>query len=100
VIKHIVLWKLKAEALGATKAENLERVRREAAALAGCVAGLRSIEAGVNFEPSDAAWDIALYSEFDSREALEAYQVHPRHEALKDLLAEVRDDRAVVDYEV
>ena len=99
VIKHIVLWKLKDEALGATKAENAERIRGEAAALAGIVPGLRAIEAGINFEPSDAAWDIGLYAEFDSREALNAYQIHPRHEEFKNLIAEVRKDRAVIDYE-
>jgi quinol monooxygenase YgiN len=100
VIKHIVLWKLKDGALGATKAENAERLKREAAALAGVVPGLRSIELGINFEPSDAAWDVALYSEFDSREALDAYQVHPQHEAFRDLVAKVRQDRAVIDYQV
>jgi hypothetical protein len=100
VIKHIVLWKLKDGSLGATKSENIERVKREVAALMGVVPGLRAIEAGGNFDSSDGAWDVALYSEFDSREALEAYQVHPRHEALKDFLAEVREDRAFVDYEV
>ena len=99
MIKHIVLWKLKQGALGATKSENAERIRREATALAGIVPGLRSIEVGINFEPSDAAWDIGLYSEFDSQEALDAYQVHPQHEAFKALLAEVRADRAVIDYE-
>jgi quinol monooxygenase YgiN len=100
VIKHIVLWRLKEGALGATKAENAERVRRGAAALADIVPGMRAIEVGVNFEPSDAAWDIGLYSEFDSREALDAYQAHPQHAAFKDLVGAVREDRAVIDYEV
>jgi hypothetical protein len=99
VIKHIVLWKLKDHALGATKAENAKRIRREGAGLAGIVPGLRSIEVGINFEPSGAAWDIGLYSEFDTREALDAYQTHPKHEAFKELVAQVREDRAVIDYE-
>ncbi len=100
VIKHIVLWKLKDQAAGAGKAENAERICRDVAALAGCVPGLLSIEAGINLDAPEGAWDVALYSEFESREALAAYQVHPEHEALKALVAEVREDRAVVDYEV
>lgn len=100
MIKHIVLWRLKDRALGAGKAENAERIRREAADLAGIVPGLRSIEVGINFEPSDAAWDIGLYSEFDTRDALDEYQIHPRHEAFKELVGQVREDRAVIDYEV
>ncbi len=99
MIKHIVLWRLKDEAAGASKAQNAEQLVRMVGELAGIVPGLRHIEAGVDFEGSDAAWDVGLYSEFDSRDALDAYQVHPRHEALKQFVGQVRSDRAVIDYE-
>ncbi len=72
---------------------------REGEALAGIVPGLRHIELGSNVKPSEAGRDIALYSEFDSLEALEAYQVHPDHIAFKELVTQLCTDRVVIDYE-
>ena len=96
MIKHIVVWKLKDEALGATKAENAARIAREVADLAGIVPGLRHIECGASIEPS-AAWDIGLYSEFDSTAALEAYQAHPQHQALKEFIASLTASQALIE---
>jgi hypothetical protein len=55
---------------------------------------------GLNFESSDAASDISLYTEFESRKALDAYQIHPLHMPVKEFLPKVRNERRVVDYEV
>jgi hypothetical protein len=41
-----------------------------------------------------------LVSDFDDKSALEAYQVHPKHQALKDFVAAIREERQCVDYEV
>jgi len=98
-VKHIVLWKLKDEAEGAKKAENARRIKERLEALRGRIPGLRHLEVGVNFEPSAAAYDVALYSELDSRAALDAYQVHPEHKAVADFIGKVREARVVVDYE-
>ena len=57
-------------------------------------------EGGLNFEYSDATSDISLYTEFASRAALDAYQIHPDHGKVKDFLPLVRTERRVVDYEV
>lgn len=100
MIKHIVFWKLKDEALGATRAENAARIKREAEALVGVVPGIVHLEVGIDFEGSAAAWDVALYSEFACREDLAAYQAHPAHCAIAETIGEMRLDRAVVDYEV
>ncbi|MDP2300050.1 MAG: Dabb family protein [Coriobacteriia bacterium] len=99
MIKHIVFWKLADEADGYTKAENLERMKAAVEAMRGSVPGIAELEIGVDFEGSDAAWDVALYSAFETREALDAYQAHPAHEQVKELVARIRTDRAVVDYE-
>ena len=99
MIKHIVFWKLADEADGHTKAENLERMRVAIEAMLETVPGIVELEVGIDFEGSDAAWDVALYSAFETREALDAYQAHPAHEKVKELVARIRTDRAVVDYE-
>ncbi len=99
MIKHIVFWTLKPFAEGATKDENARRMKARLEALPGRVPGIERLEVGINVAVSDAAYDLALYSEFASPAALDAYQVHPEHVAVADFIGRVRERRAVVDYE-
>ncbi len=100
MVKHIVFWKLKPKAEGGTREENAHRIQVLVEALAGKIPGCRRLEVGIDFERSDAAWDLALYSEFDDRAALDAYQKHPEHVMVATFIGKVRESRAVVDYEV
>lgn len=100
MVKHIVFWKLKERAAGASRAENARLLKERLEALDGRIPGMLRAEVGIDFDRSAGAWDVALYSEFESREALDVYQDHPEHVAVKDFVLEVREDRAVVDYEV
>jgi hypothetical protein len=100
MIKHIVLWKLKDFSEGATKQQNALKVKAMLEDMRGKIPGMLKLEVGLNFEASDSACDISLYSEFESREALDAYQVHPEHMKVKNFLPLVRTERRVVDYEV
>jgi len=99
MIKHIVFWKFAESADGHSKAENMTRVTESLLALKGTIPELREIEVGRDFNCSAAAFDLALYTVFASREDLETYQVHPEHEKVKTLVGAVTEDRAVVDYE-
>jgi hypothetical protein len=100
MIKHIVMWKLKDNAEGGTKAENAKRIKRELEALKGVVKEIVDIEVGINFEPSSAAYDLVLYSVFKSREDLDSYQNNPDHLKVAKFIGSVREDRIVADYEV
>ncbi len=97
MVKHIVFWKLKASP---DQEANARKMKQLLEGLAGRVPGMRHVEVGIDFERSDAAWDVALYTEFDTREALAAYQDFPEHVAMKGFIASVREHRAVIDYEV
>lgn len=99
MIKHIVMWRLKDEAAGATKEVNALKLKESLESLVGVIPTLKAAEVGINFNPSDAAFDVVLYSEFDDREGLSAYQTHPEHMKIVDFVGEIRTDRAVVDYE-
>ena len=46
MIKHLVFWKLKSEALGKTKQENAVLIKEKLEALDGKISGLISIEVG------------------------------------------------------
>lgn len=99
MIKHIVLWKLKDEANGNSKAENAKAIKEKLESLKGKIEGLIHIEVGIDFLHSPESADIVLYSEFESREALDFYQQHPLHKAIMPFIAEARSERRVVDYE-
>ena len=100
MIKHIVLWKLKDFAEGATKQQNALKIKTMLEDMRGKIPGMLKLEVGLNFETSDTASDISLYTEFESRETLNQYQDHPVHLKVKDFIPLVRTERRVIDYEV
>jgi hypothetical protein len=100
MIKHIVLWRLKEFAEGLPKQENALKVKAMLEDMRGKIPGMLKLEVGLNFEGSDSASDVSLYSEFESRNALDTYQIHPVHMKVKEFLPLVRTERRVIDYEV
>lgn len=94
MIKHIVMWKLKED----KKAENAEEMKNRLNALKDQISEIVAIESGINYNESDAAFDIALYSEFKSEEELATYQAHPQHQEVAKFIKSVTVNRAVVDY--
>jgi hypothetical protein len=100
MIKHIVLWRLKDFAEGATKHQNALKVKGLLEDMRGKISGMLKLEVGLNFENSGDAVDISLYTEFESREALDTYQIHPAHMPAKKFIPLVRTKRWVADYEV
>jgi hypothetical protein len=100
MIKHIVFWTLKETADGRTAEQNAREIKSRLEALNGRIPGLAKLEVGIDFSRSEFSADVALYSEFVNRAALDAYQVHPEHVAIADFTAVVRKTRAVADYEV
>lgn len=100
MIKHIVMWKLKEQALGATAVENAERMKQMLEALMGVVPTLGHIEVGVDIFGDTPSCDCVLYSEFASREDLDIYQAHPAHQKCVAFVREVAEERRAVDYEI
>ncbi|WP_309477000.1 Dabb family protein [Trinickia acidisoli] len=100
MIRHIVMWKLKEAAEGATRTENAVKLK---ALLEGCrdiVPGILHLEVGLSAPGLDSTSDVVLVSDFADKAALDAYQVHPTHQALKQFVTAVRESRECVDYEV
>lgn len=100
MIKHIVLWKMKESALGHDKTANALLLKEKLEALNGRIKGLLKLEVGIDYSRTDSSADVVLYGEFASREALEDYQDHPEHVALKGFITSVRSERRLADYEV
>lgn len=99
MLVHIVMWKLGEQAQGRDKEQNAQLIVRELEALPAKISEIIALKAGINYNSSEAAWDVALFTEFSSREHLAIYQKHPEHVKVARLIGELTVDRAVVDYE-
>ncbi|SEG04690.1 Stress responsive A/B Barrel Domain [Caloramator fervidus] len=100
MIKHIVMWKLKDYAEGRSKKENAIFMKNILEQLKEKIDVIKSLEVGLNFAESDAAFDIVLYSEFETKQDLMAYINHPEHQKVVEFINKVKDLRYFVDYEV
>ncbi|MDN7179808.1 Dabb family protein [Caballeronia sp. SEWSISQ10-4 2] len=100
MLRHIVMWKLKESAEGATRAENIVKLKAALETCRSIVSGQGHFEVGVAQPGYEATYDVVLVSDFDNQQALQAYQVHPKHLAIKDFVAAVRESRQCIDYEV
>ena len=92
MIRHIVMWKFRPGTEAEQKAF-LEGLR----GLQGVIPQLKRSEVTVNVGQGN--YDAGLVSEFESREALDAYKNDPRHKAVSALCKSIRTDRVAVDYE-
>lgn len=100
MLKHIVLFKLKDSAEGASKEQNAKKIKADLEALTGKIPQLRSMEVGINCIPGDAAYDVAIYSAFADEKDLSIYMKHPEHVKVAEFVGKVRESRVVVDYVV
>ena len=93
MVKHIVLYTLKE---GVDKPRAVEIIRSVLEPLVGVIPGLTHMEIRQAFN----GMDYALYSEFDSAEALKAYATHPLHLEAKTHFHHFLATRVAADYEV
>ncbi|NTV01310.1 MAG: Dabb family protein [Chlorobiaceae bacterium] len=99
MVKHIVMWRLKESAHGNTAEVNARLIKEKLEGLRSRISGLVSIEVGIDFSRTGSSADVVLYSEFVDRNALEGYQSHPEHEAMKPFIGDAASERRLVDYE-
>ena len=94
MVKHIVVYTLKE---GVNKPEAIEIIRSVLEPLVGVIPGLTHMEIRATYQGD---MDYALYSEFESKEALKNYKDHPAHLAAKEHFHHFLKTRVAADYEV
>lgn len=100
MVKHIVMWKIQG-INGLSKSEVAQNIKSELESLNGKIDGLLNLEVGIDFLESEASYDVVLYSELESKEALDFYQSHPLHvQVATNTVKPAATSRVVVDYEV
>lgn len=100
MIKHIVMWKFKSEAEGASKEANMTKAKDILTALVGVVPELKKMEIGQDTTHSDMSMDLVLLTEFESVADMKAYAVHPEHVKVSKFIRSVIESRVVLDYEM
>ena len=93
MVKHIVVYKLKE---GVNKEEAVKIIASVLEPLVGKIPGLLHLEIRQAFQ----GMDYALYSEFESKEALFAYAENPLHMEAKGHFSHFIDTRVAADYEL
>ena len=93
MVKHIVLYTLKD---GVDKEEAVKLIASVLEPLVGKIPDLLKMEIRRAYE----GMDYALYSEFESKEAVVAYREHPLHLEAKEHFWHMLGSRVAADYEV
>lgn len=99
MIRHIVLFKMRKDVEPSVLGERLPDIKRQFDAMVGVLPTLRTIEVGINSNPSEA-FHLALTASFDDMAGLKSYADDPRHLAVVRQIKEMLEVRACVDYEV
>lgn len=99
MLTHIVMWRLKETALGLDKASNLARAQALLQSCAKRTPGILQFEVAVAAHGMECTYDLLLNSQFVDTAALQAYQIHPDHLAIKPFMREVVLERQCMDYE-
>ena len=93
MVKHIVLYQFKD---GVDHQKAIKIIADSLEPLVGKIPGLNHLEVRLAFN----GMDYALYSEFESRKALEDYAAHPLHQQAKTHFFHFLESRVAADYEV
>ena len=93
MVKHIVLYNLKPEF---EKDSTVKFIASTLEPLVGKIPGLLHMEIRQAFQ----GMDYALYSAFESAQALKDYAKHPLHLEAKEHFFHLLDSRVAADYEV
>lgn len=100
MVKHIVLFKMKENALDHTGIENAQVMKAHFERISKEIPGVVAVELGFNYNEEKDFYEMALYQTFESRQALADYTEHPLHVEVRDFVRQVIDHRMVVDYEL
>ncbi len=97
MVKHIVTFKL-----SGTPEERLDlsnKFKNALLKLPDSIDVLKSIEVGINENPNES-WDIVLTATVPTMQDVEIYAKHPDHVAAAGIIAQNKESRACVDYEI
>lgn len=101
MIRHIVMWKLKEEASGASKEKNAQKLKLILEGLRTNIDEIKAVEVGIQTNPDDKeALDVVLICDFENELDFQMYTRHAHHQKAVSFIEEVAEKRYYVDYKV
>ena len=101
MVKHIILWRLRAELSETEKREKALAIKQGLESLKGQVPGLLDIHVQIDGRLETSNADIMLDSTLDSFESLKGYAVHPAHVAVANGVVRPNTElRTCLDFEI
>ena len=91
---HVVCWRYRPDVGEAERDEH----RRRLGDLAALVPGIDRLDVGADVLHLERSYDTALVAEFADIRALEAYNVHPEHQAVGAIGREIAETVMSVDF--
>jgi hypothetical protein len=95
MLTHIVIWKYRPDVDEKTRQEHVERLR----SLEKLLPGIISLNAGKDILKLSRSYDTGLVIVFQDRQTLDAYTVHPDHQAVVEFGKTISETAASVDFE-
>ena len=91
---HIVCWKYKAEIIEAEREEHRAKLRN----LPNIIPNILSFNVSADILHLERSFDTGLVAAYPDREALDAYAVHPEHQAAANLGKQIAERVVSVDF--
>jgi hypothetical protein len=102
MIRHVVMWKLKDKAEGATKEKNAEKMKLILEGLKTNIDEIKNVEVGINITEDDdepgSAFDVVLISDFETELDYTMYTRNTHHKKAISFINSVIEQRYFVDY--
>lgn len=96
LIRHVAVFRFKPEFDADQREAWMEMIR----ALPDSIPEIRSLSIGSDVLRGPHSYDIGLVADFDSLEAMDAYNRHPEHQKVLAVSGPVKEHLAVADFEV
>ena len=100
MIRHVVMWRLKNEAEGGTKQENMEKMAADLYALRPIIPEILRMEIGFDVKHTEASMDVMLLTEFADMPSLAYYANHPEYLKVAAFIGKIAESRIVLDCEI
>ena len=99
MIKHIVMFKFTDIKNDIDRLTKAKKMQASFSPLQSKIDVVKSYKIGINSKETNFSYDIVIISEYKSWEDLETYIKHPEHKKAIIACADIKKEKAVVDYE-
>ncbi|HET6528835.1 MAG TPA: Dabb family protein [Balneolaceae bacterium] len=104
MIRHIVMWKLKNDAQGASKEKNAQKMKLILEGLKIKIDEIKNVEVGINISNEDeetgSKFDVVLISDFETELDYTMYTRNAHHQKALKFINSVVEERHFVDYKM